>query len=96
MTDASTDASKMRVLDRVACIYYPVQFCMNKGKDILALLNSGSEVNAMTLAYTAYLSLIVTVTNVGAQKINRSSLATYGMVITAFQVVDKLGPSWFF
>ena len=50
----------------------------------------------MTPAYAAYLSLKVRVTNVSAQKIDRSSLATYGMVIAAFQVVDKLGHSWFF
>ena len=74
----------MRVVDRVPCICYLVQFRKDKGKDILALLDSGSKVNAMTPAYVAYLGLKVRVTNVGAQKIDRSSLATYGMVIAAF------------
>ena len=87
---------KVKVLDRVPCIPYPVQFYKDEGKDILALLNSGSEVNAITLVYTAHLGFKVRVTNVGAQKIDRSSLATYGIVIAAFQVVDKLGCSWFF
>ena len=96
VTGASTAASKVRVLDRVPCICYLVQFCKDKGKDILALLAPGSEINAMTLAYAAYLGLEVRVTNIGAQKINGSSLATYGMVIAAFQVVDKLGRSRFF
>ena len=50
----------------------------------------------MTLAYTAYLGLKVRVTNVGAQKIDGSSLATYSMVIAAFHVIDKLGHSRFF
>ena len=50
----------------------------------------------MTPAYTAHLGLKVRVTNVGAQKINGSSPATYSMVIAAFQIVDKLGRSWFF
>ena len=86
----------MRVLDKVPCICYPVQFRKDKDKDILALLDSGSEVNAMTPAYAAHLGLKVRVTNVGAQKIDGSSLATYGMVITAFQVINKLGRSWFF
>ena len=45
----------------------------------------------MTLAYTAHLGLTVRVTNVVAQKIDRTSLATYGIVIVVFQVVDKLG-----
>ena len=86
----------MRVLDRIPCICYPVQFRKDKGKDVLALLDFESEVNAMTPAHAAHLSLKMRVTNVGAQKIDGSSLATYGMVIAAFQVVDKLGCSRFF
>ena len=83
----------MKILDKVPCICYPVQFRKDKGKNVLALLNSGSEVNAMTPAYTAHLGLKVRITDVGAQKIDGSSLATYSMVIAAFQVVDKLGRS---
>ena len=96
MSVAGTEAFKVRVLDRVSYICYPVQFRKNKGKDVLTLLDSGNEVNAMTPAYTAHLSLKVRVTDVGAQKIKRCSLATYGMVIAAFQIVNKLGRSWFF
>ena len=96
MTGASKKALKVRVLDKVSCICYPVQFRKDKGKDVLALLDSGSEVNAMTPAYTAHLGLKVRVTDVGVQKIDGSSLATYSMVIAAFQVVNKLGCSWFF
>ena len=86
----------MRVLDRVSCICYPIQFCKDKGKDVLALLDSGSEVNIMTPAYAAYLDFKVRVTNVGMQKIDGFLLATYGIVIAAFQVVNKLGSFWFF
>ena len=64
--------------------------------DVLVLLNSESEINAMTPAYAAHLSLKVRVTNVGAQKIDWSSPATYGMVIATFEVVDKLDRSQFF
>ena len=96
VTGASREAPKVRVLDRVPCIRYPVQFCKDKGKDVLALLDFGSEVNAMTPAHAAHLGLKVRVTDVGAQKIDGSSLATYGMVIAAFQIVDKLGRSQFF
>ena len=96
VTGASRKAPKVRVLERVSCICYLVQFCKDKGKDVLALLDSGSEVNAMTPAYAAHLGLKVRVTDVGTQKIDGSSLATYGMVIAAFQVVDKLGRSRFF
>ena len=96
VTGTSRKASKVRVLDRVPCICYSVQFRKDKSKNILALLNSKSKVNALTLAYVAHLSLKVRVTNVGAWKIDRSSLATYSMVIAAFQVINKLSRSWFF
>ena len=93
---ASREAPKVKILDKVSCICYSVHFCKNKGKDVLALLNSENEINAMTLAYLAHLGLKVRVTDVSMQKIDGSSLATYGMVIAAFQVVHKLGRSWFF
>ena len=96
MTGASRKALKVGVLGRVPYICYLVQFRKDKGKDVLTLLDSGSEVNAMTPAHAAHLGLKVRVTDVGAQKIDGSSLATYGMVIAAFQVVDKLGRSRFF
>ena len=93
LTGASREAPKVRVLDRLPCICYPVQFRKDKDKDVLALLDSGSGVNAMTPAYGAHLGIKVRVTDIGAQKIDGSSLATYGMVIAAFQVIDKLGCS---
>ena len=86
----------MRVLDKVPCIYYSVQFRKDKGKDVLALLDSENKVNAMTLAYTVHLGLKVRMTDISVQEIDGSSLATYGMVIAVFQVVDKLGRSRFF
>ena len=96
MTDASREAPKVKVLNRILCLHSLVQFPKNKGKDVIALLDSESEVNAMTPAHAAYLGLKVRVTNVGVQKIDGSSPATYSMVIAAFQVIDKLGRSQFF
>ena len=49
----------------------------------------------MTLAYAAQLGFKVQKTNIGAQKIDNSSLATYGIVIAVFYILDKLGCSWF-
>ena len=46
-------------MDQVPCIYYLVQFQKDKNKDVLALIDFGSEVNAMTLAYVAQLGLKV-------------------------------------
>ena len=50
----------------------------------------------MTPAYAAHLGLKAKMTDLGAQKIDKSLLGTYSMVIAAFQVVNKLGRSWFF
>ena len=90
------EAQKMRVLDRIFCICYLMSFQKDKGKDVLALLDSENKVNAMTLAYMAQLGLKVQRTDVGAQKIDRSSLATYSMVIAAFQLFVELSCSRFF
>ena len=86
----------MIVLDRVPCIHYPVQFRKDQGAIIQALIDSGSEVNAMTSAYARKLGLWTQRTDVGAQKIDGSLLKTYGMVIAAFQVKDKLGKAKIF
>ena len=61
-----------------------------------ALIDSGSEVNAMTPAYASKLGLTIRKTDVGAQKIDGSHLATHGMVIAGFRLPDKLGRARFF
>ena len=86
---------RMEALDYVPCIYYPVQFKKNTVK-VQALIDSGSEVNAMAPAYAKKLSLWVRKTDVGAQKIDGSTLETYGMVIAGFQVQDKFKKARFF
>ena len=75
-----TDTSKKVV--RVPCIYYPIQF--QRQEQVKALLNSGSEVNAMSPAYTKKLGLKTQKTYVGAQKIDGSALETFGIVIADF------------
>ena len=84
------------ILDRVSYIHYLVQFQKNKGAIIQALINSGSEINTMAPAYAAKLGLKVCPINVGAQKINSSSLKTFGMVIAGFHIEDKLDRARFF
>ena len=81
---STKEAPNVRVLDWVPCIYYQVQFQKDKSRDVLTLLDSESKVNAMTPAYAAQLSLKMRKTNVGAQKIDWSSLATHSIVIAAF------------
>lgn len=61
-----------------------------------ALINSGSKVNAMTPGYALKLGLKTRPTNVGAQKINASSLKTFRRVLANFQIEDKLGQARYF
>ena len=83
-------------LECVPCIYYSVQFWRDKIHNVLALIDLGSEVNAISSAYAQKLGLQIRTTNVGAQKIDGSTLETFGMAIASFQVEDKLGRARFF
>ena len=70
-------------LERVSCVHYPLRFRKDTA-DVRALIDSGSEVNAMTPAYTSKLGLRVRYTDVGAQKIDGSTLQTFGMALANF------------
>lgn len=87
MTGAS-----MRVEDKqlecVLFIQYLVKF--NKGyTEVQALIDSDIEVNAISPAYAVVLGLRICSTDVGAQKIDESTLLTYGMVLANFYLKDK-------
>ena len=82
-------------LERVPCVHYPLRFRKDTA-DVRALIDSGSEVNAMTPAYASKLGLRVRHTDVGAQKIDGSTLQTFGMVLANFRMEDKLGRTRFF
>ena len=77
-----------KVIIRVPCIYYPVRFQENQGQEsqeqVRALLNSGSKVNTINPAFARKLGLYIQKTNVGAQKIDSSTLKIFGMVIADF------------
>ena len=77
-------AQKVRVIEQVPCIYYLMQYQKDKSKIVLALLDFGREVNAMTPTFVTQLGLKMQKTNVHAQKIEKSSLESYDMVIAAF------------
>ena len=55
VTGASKEAQKMIVLNRMACIHYPMPFWKDQGTSIWALINLGSKANVMTPAYTKQL-----------------------------------------
>ncbi len=59
-------------------------------------MDSGKKVNAMSQAFTHQLGLKICKTNVGAQKINGTTLEIYGMVVIIFFVSDKDGRKKFF
>ena len=63
---------------------------------VQALINSGSEVNAIHLIFAKQLGFPVWPTDVGAQKIDNTTLDTYGIVVPAFSVVDKTNQVRFF
>ncbi len=87
MTASSED------LQRVLCIWYPVQFQNN---EVQALIDSGSEVNAMTPTYATKLGLTAWKTSVGAQKIDGLPLETHGMISARFSLQDSIGRVRFF
>lgn len=76
-------------------IYYLLQFKKNQIK-VQVLINSGSKVNIITPAYTKKLGHQTQKTDINDQKIDRSRLATYKIVIAKFQVSNKLSKACFF
>ena len=94
MTVASMEAPTP--LRRVPCIDYPVSFRKDPAGPVSALIDSGSEVNAMHPDYAKKLGLDIRKTDVGAQKIDGTTLETFGMVIAAFSVHDRARKVRFF
>ncbi len=83
---------EMKELVLVLCIWYAVSF---KDK-IGALLDSKSEVNAISQAFAHQLGFKIRKTNVGAQKIDGTILETYRIVVSTFFVLDKNDKERFF
>ena len=78
---------------RVLYIRYPINFGR---KSVLALFDSGSEVNAVHPAFAKELCLSIKPTDVEAQKIDGTMLEIYGMVVAAFLMEDKANQVKFF
>lgn len=53
-------------------------------EEMLALIDSGSEINIMSPTYISKLGLKVCPTHVGAQKVNGSIFKMFGMVLASF------------
>ena len=83
-------------MDQIFCIFYPMQFKKDKDKDILSLIDFGNKLNTMTLSYIAKIGLKKQKTNVDVQNFDNFSLKTYGIVVDAFDILNKLSQSRFF
>lgn len=87
--------AKKKALERVLCIYYPIQF-KKETDEIWVLINLETEVNAMSSVYLKKLGLWMRKTNIRARKIDGSTLEIYGIVIADFQIQNKLQKARFF
>ena len=88
-TSMSMTGAREEALECVPCIHYPVQFKDTDKAPVQALINLGSEVNTIHPSFVKQLGLLIRPTDVGAQKIDSTTLDTHGIVVTAFSVVDK-------
>lgn len=77
-------------------IDYLVQFRKRGKKVTKALINSDNDINAINPAYAKQLGLQIRQINIGAQKIDSSSLENFQIVLARFQLVVKLCNARFF
>ena len=82
-------------LIQVLCIRYSITF-WKKSVSVSVLFNSGSEVNAIHPTLARELELFIRLTDVGAQKIDGTMLDTFGIIVTAFLVMNKANRVRFF
>lgn len=83
MTEKKTEEKEE--LERILYVQYSVSF-KNQTK---TLLNSGNKVNVISQAFASQLGLKIWKTNVRAQRIDSTTLETYGIVVSTFSVLDK-------
>ncbi len=92
--EADVSAQAPKALQWVLCIWYLVRF--QESQLIKALIDSGSEINIITLAYVVELGFTIWKTSVGAQKIDSSPLETHNMTSARFLLQNSLGRFQFF
>ena len=91
-TSTSMTGKKEEELKRVSSIWYLIIF-----KDQTeVLLDSKIKINPISQAFSHQLGLKIWKTNVGIQKIDSTTMKTYGMVISTFSISDKDGRERFF
>ena len=93
--DGNESKSEYPNLEQISCIWYPITF-RKKSVSMLALLDSGSEVNAIHSIFVRELGLSIRLMHIGAQKIDGTILDIFGMVVIAFSVTDKVNQVRYF
>ena len=95
-----TDIIRGANFEQILYIWYPVQFRQknykDKNKDIRAPIDLSSKVNIIHPTYTTKLGFCARKIDISAQKINRSHLDIFRMVIVNYSVKYKLGKIRFF
>lgn len=76
-------------------IYYPI-YIQKSQEQIEVLIDSGSKVNVMNLNFARKLGFHIWKTNIRAQKIDGSIAEIFRILITKFQVEDKVDKPGFF
>lgn len=61
-----------------------------------ALINLGSEINVIHLFFAKRLGISIRSTDVGAQKIDGTTLDTHEIIVAAFSKMDKVNQLRFF
>lgn len=82
-------------LECILFIQYPLKFNKSYTK-VQVLIDSNNKINIITSIYAAILELRICSTNIGAQKIDKFTLSTYGMTLANFQLKDKQKKTHFF
>ena len=80
-------------LAQVLCIRYSINF---RKKFVLVLFDLSSKINMVYPAFAKELGLLIRPTEVKAQKIDSTTLDTYGMVVANFLVKNKANQLRFF
>ena len=82
-------------LVQVPYIRYPITF-WKKSLSVSALLELGSKVNAIYSTFVKKLGFFIRPTDIRAQKIDGTTLDTFGIIVAAFLVTDKTNQVRFF
>lgn len=86
------ETNKKVVLNCILYIHYLIWFKIDQDKTC-ALINSGNEINAMTLTCVAKLDLKIQSTNVDTQKIYGFIFQIFKIFVASFQVENKFKKS---